>query len=155
MDSKKTLVQVVDLLEKQMDEMSSLSAPGRPGDLGTAETARNLCMPEPVQGTAVLRKFVTIQDIKIFRQTLFFSESIGLAEDLFYLCSFTIYSRRSAESPPRRSQRILSGIRFPRTICSVHTVVDFKVCASKRNTVFQMMHIRSAADRKWFAWVFQ
>ena len=34
----------------------------------------------------------------------------------------------------------------------MHTVVDFKVCASKRNTVFQMMHIRSAADRKWFAW---
>jgi len=35
MDSKKTLVQVVDLLEKQMDEkgLASLLAPGRPGDL--------------------------------------------------------------------------------------------------------------------------
>ena len=35
MDSKKTLVQVVDLLEKQMDEkgLSSLLAPGRHGDL--------------------------------------------------------------------------------------------------------------------------
>ena len=58
MDSKKTLVQVVDLLEKQMDEkrpcFSSRSwKTQRPG---TAETAGNLCMPEPVQGTAVLRK---------------------------------------------------------------------------------------------------
>ena len=35
MDSKKTLVQVVDLLEKQMDEkgLASLLAPGRPSDL--------------------------------------------------------------------------------------------------------------------------
>ena len=35
MDGKKTLVQVVDLLEKQMDEkgLASLLAPGRPGDL--------------------------------------------------------------------------------------------------------------------------
>ena len=35
MDGKKTLVQVVDLLEKQMEEkgLSSLLAPGRPGDL--------------------------------------------------------------------------------------------------------------------------
>ena len=35
MDGKKTLVQVVDLLEKQMDEkgLSSLLAPGRPSDL--------------------------------------------------------------------------------------------------------------------------
>ena len=66
MDSKKTLVQVVDLLEKQMDEkgLASLLAPGRPRRPGTAETAGNLCMPEPVQGTAVLRKFVTIQSHK-------------------------------------------------------------------------------------------
>lgn len=35
MDGKKTLVQVVDLLEKQMDEkgLASLLAPGRPSDL--------------------------------------------------------------------------------------------------------------------------
>ena len=34
----------------------------------------------------------------------------------------------------------------------MHAIVNFKIRASKRNTVFQMMHIRSAADRKWFAW---
>ena len=35
MDGRKTLVQVVDLLERQMDEkgLASLLAPGRPGDL--------------------------------------------------------------------------------------------------------------------------
>ena len=95
MDGKKTLVQVVDLLEKQMDEkrpcFSSRSwKTQRPG---TAETAGNLCMPEPVQGTAVLRKFVTIQSHKKSSgKPLFFSESIGLAEDLFYLLFSIIYS---------------------------------------------------------------
>ena len=35
MDGKKTLIQVVDLLEKEMDEkgLSTFLAPGRPGDL--------------------------------------------------------------------------------------------------------------------------
>ena len=34
----------------------------------------------------------------------------------------------------------------------MHAVINFKIRASKRNAVFQMMHIRSAADRKGFAW---
>lgn len=40
---------------------------------------------------------------------------------------------------------------FHELVCSMHAVINFKIRASKRNAVFQMMHIRSAADRKWFA----
>ena len=113
-------------------------------------------MPEPVQGTAVLRKFVTIQSHKkLFRQTLFFSESIGLAEDLFYLLFFNYLFPADPHNRLREDHNaFFQAFDFHELVCSVHTVVDFKVCASKRNTVFQMMHIRSAADRKWFCLVF-
>ena len=84
---------------------------------------------------------------------MFFSESIGLAEDLFYLLFFNYLFPTNPHNRLREDHNaFFQAFDFHELVCSVHTVVDFKVCASKRNTVFQMMHIRSAADRKWFAW---
>ena len=84
---------------------------------------------------------------------MFFSESIGLAEDLFYLLFFNYLFPADPQNRLREDHNaFFQAFDFHELVCSVHTVVDFKVCASKRNAVFQMMHIRSAADRKWFAW---
>ena len=84
---------------------------------------------------------------------MFFSESIGSAEDLFYLLFFNYLFPADPQNRLREDHNaFFQAFDFHELVCSVHTVIDFKIRASKRNTVFQMMHIRSAADRKWFAW---
>ena len=140
MDGRKTLVQVVDLLEKQMDEkgLASLLAPGKARRSGTAETAGNLCMPEPVQGTAVLRKFVTIQSHKKSsgKPCSFQNLSVWL-KILFYLLFFNYLFPTNPHNRLREDHNaFFQAFDFHELVCSVHTVVDFKVCASKRNTVF-------------------
>ena len=107
-------------------------------------------MPEPVQGTAVLRKFVTIQSHKKSSGKPCSFQNLSVWLKIFFI--FYLFPADPQNRLREDHNAFFQAFDFHELVCSVHTVVDFKVCASKRNTVFQMMHIRSAADRKWFAW---
>ena len=46
---------------------------------------------------------------------------------------------------------LFQAFDFYKFICPVHAIVNFKVRAAERDAVFQVMDIRSAADRKGFS----